>query len=264
MIHPTAIIHPEAHVPAGVEVGAYAVIGANVRIGQGSRISPHVVIQGPAVIGERNRFFQFCSIGADPQDKKYRGEPDSWLEIGSDNTVREYVSINRGTLGGGGKTVIGDHNWIMAGAHIAHDCRVGNHTVFANHATLAGHVRIDDYVTLGGLTGVHQFCRVGRYSFTAISSVIVKDVPPYIRVTNKGKGKSNNTARPTGLNLKGLQRAGFDPATIKLLRRAYESVYRKSLRQEEALAALEALAPESESVNLLRTFIADSERGIVR
>lgn len=257
MIHPTAIIHPKAQVPAEVEVGAYAVIGANVRIGQGSRIGPHVVIHGPAVIGERNRFFQFCSIGADPQDKKYRGEPESLLEIGSDNTVREYVSINRGTAGGGGQTVIGDHNWIMASAHIAHDCRVGNHTVFANHATLAGHVSIDDHVTLGGFTGVHQFCRVGRYSFTAISSVIVKDVPPYIRV-------AGNRARPFGLNREGLQRAGFDPATINLLRRAYKIVYRNGLRQKEALVELEALAQGSESVDLLKTFIAASERGIVR
>ena len=261
MIHPTAIIHPEAHVPAEVEVGPYSVIGANVRIGRGSRIGPHVVIQGPTVIGERNRFFQFCSIGADPQDKKYRGEAESWLEIGSDNTVREYVSINRGTLGGGGKTVIGDHNWIMASAHIAHDCRVGNHAVFANHATLAGHVSIDDHVTLGGFTGVHQFCRVGRYSFTAISSVIVKDVPPYIRVASKGKG---NRAQPAGLNHEGLQRDGFDPATIRLLRRAYKIVYRDGLGLQEALAALEGLAPESEAVNLLRTFIAASKRGIVR
>ena len=261
MIHPTAIIHPEAHVPAEVEVGAYSVIGAGVRIGQGSQIGPHVVIHGPAVIGERNRFFQFCSIGADPQDKKYRGKADSLLEIGSDNTVREYVSINRGTAGGGGKTVIGDHNWIMACAHIAHDCRVGNHTVFANHATLAGHVSIEDFVTLGGFTGVHQFCRLGRYSFTAISSVIVKDVPPYIRVASKGKG---NRAQPAGLNLEGLKRAGFDPATLKLLRRAYKIVYRDGLSAKEALAALEALAPESESVDLLKTFIAASERGIIR
>ena len=257
MIHPTAIIHPEAHVPAEVEVGPYSVIGANVRIGRGSRIGPHVVIQGPTVIGERNRFFQFCSIGADPQDKKYRGEADSLLEIGSDNTVREYVSINRGTAGGGGKTVIGDHNWIMASAHIAHDCWVGNHTVFANHATLAGHVSIDDYVTLGGLTGVHQFCRLGRYSFTAISSVIVKDVPPYIRV-------AGNRARQKGLNLEGLKRAGFDPATLNLLRRAYKIVYRDGLVIKEALVELEALARESESVDLLKTFIAASERGIIR
>ena len=257
MIHPTAIIHPKAQVPAEVEVGAYAVIGAGVRIGRGCRIGPHVVMHGPAVIGERNRFFQFCSIGADPQDKKYRGEADSLLEIGSDNTVREYVSINRGTAGGGGQTVIGDHNWIMACAHIAHDCRVGNHTVFANHATLAGHVSIDDHVTLGGFTGVHQFCRVGRYSFSAISSVIFKDVPPYIRV-------AGNRARPAGLNRAGLQRAGFDPATLNLLRRAYKIVYRSGLRLQEALVALEALAQGSEAVNLLKTFIAASERGIVR
>lgn len=257
MIHPTAIIHPQAHVPAEVEVGAYSVIGAGVRIGQGSRIGPHVVIHGPAVIGERNRFFQFCSIGADPQDKKYRGEADSLLEIGSDNTVREYVSINRGTAGGGGKTVIGDHNWIMASAHIAHDCRVGNHTVFANHATLAGHVSIDDFVTLGGFTGVHQFCRLGCYSFTAISSVIVKDVPPYIRV-------AGNRARQKGLNREGLKRAGFDPATLKLLRRAYKIVYRDGLVLKEALLELEALAQESASVDLLKAFIAASKRGIIR
>ena len=257
MIHPTAIIHPAAHVHAEAEVGAYSLIGAHVQIGRATEIGPHVVIHGPAVIGERNRFFQFCSIGADPQDKKYRGEDDSRLEIGAGNTVREYVSINRGTAAGGGKTVLGDNNWIMAHAHIAHDCRVGNNTVFANHATLAGHVSIDDFVTLGGFTGVHQFCRMGRYSFAAISSVIVKDVPPYLLV-------AGNTAQPFGLNREGLKRAGFDQATIDLLRQAYRIVYRYGLGLKEALAALETPGRESESVNLFKTFIAASERGIVR
>ena len=257
MIHPTAIIHPDASVHAGVRIGAYSVIGADVRIGRATEIGPHVVINGPTVIGEQNRFFQFCSIGADPQDKKYQGEDQSLLEIGSGNTVREYVSINRGTAAGGGKTVIGDNNWIMAYAHIAHDCQVGNNTVFANHVTLAGHVSIDDFAILGGFTGVHQFCHVGSYSFSAIASVIVKDVPPYVLV-------AGNTARPTGLNREGLKRNGFDPATITLLRRAYRILYRDGLGLKEALAALEAPARESERVRLLKTFIAASERGIVR
>ena len=202
MIDPTAIIHPESDIAPDVDVGPYTVIGKNVSVDSGTSIGSHVVIKGPTKIGPNNKIYHFCSIGDDPQDKKYHGEGDSILEIGSGNTFREYVSINRGTGEGGGKTIIGNNNWIMAYVHIAHDCIIGSNTIFANNATLAGHVTIDDYVILGGFTGVHQFCRIGGYSFSAISSVIVKDVPPYVLV-------SGNTAKPSGLNREGLKRHGF-------------------------------------------------------
>ena len=257
MIDTTAIIHPDAKISTNVEIGAYTVIGENVTIGSGTKIDSHVVIKGPAKIGDSNTIHQFCSIGDDPQDKKYQGDDDSLLEIGSGNTIREYVSINRGTGDGGGKTVIGNDNWIMAYVHIAHDCIVGNDTIFANNSTLAGHVTIDDYAILGGFTGVHQFCRIGSYSFSAISSVIVKDVPPYVLV-------SGNTAKPSGLNREGLKRHGFSSETINLLRKAYKAVYRDGLVLKEALEVLNELSIESSEVDYMRTFIANSERGIVR
>lgn len=257
MIDATAIIHPDANLQSGVNVGPYSVIGANVSIDSGTTIGSHAVIKGPTTIGSDNKIFHFCSIGEDPQDKKYQGETDSVLEIGSGNTIREYVSINRGTGDGGGKTVIGDNNWIMAYVHIAHDCIVGDETIFANNATLAGHAIIDDYAILGGFTGVHQFCRVGSYSFSAISSVIVKDVPPYVLV-------SGNTAKPSGLNREGLKRHGFDSDTINILRRAYKAVYRDGLVLKDALDVLAELSAESDKVELMRSFIAASQRGIVR
>ena len=257
MIDPTAIIHPDADVAEDVSIGAYSVIGEGVSIASGNAIGSHVVIKGPTSIGTNNRFFHFCSIGEDPQDKKFQGESDSVLQIGNDNTIREFVSINRGTGEGGGKTVIGNGNWIMAYVHIAHDCLVGSHTIFANNATLAGHVTIDDYAILGGFTGVHQFCRVGSYCFSAISSVVVKDVPPYVLV-------SGNTAKPSGLNREGLKRHGFDSQTINLLRKAYKIIYRDGLKLNDALSELEKLAIDSTEVENMRTFIAESERGIVR
>ncbi len=257
MIDPTAIIHPDADVAEDVSIGAYSVIGEGVSIASGNTVGSHVVIKGPTSIGKNNRFFHFCSIGEDPQDKKFQGESDSVLQIGNDNTIREFVSINRGTGEGGGKTVLGDGNWIMAYVHIAHDCLVGNHTIFANNATLAGHVTIDDYAILGGFTGVHQFCRVGSYCFSAISSVVVKDVPPYVLV-------SGNTAKPSGLNREGLKRHGFDSQTINLLRKAYKIIYRDGLKLNDALSELEKLAIDSTEVEKMRTFIAESERGIVR
>ena len=183
MIDSTAVIHRNARISDLAEIGPYSVIGSNVEIGAGSCIGSHVTIDGPTVIGKDNRIFQFCSIGEDPQDKKYKGEAESALVIGDRNTIREFCTINRGTGDGGGVTRIGHDNWIMAYVHIAHDCQVGNQTVFANHSTLAGHVQVDDAVILGGLTGVHQFCHIGRFSFAAISTVIVKDVPPYLMVT---------------------------------------------------------------------------------
>ena len=257
MIDSTAIIHPDAHLESDVCIGPYSIIGASVSIDSGTVIGSHVVINGPTTIGPNNKIFHFCSIGEDPQDKKYKGENNSILEIGAGNTIREYVSINRGTGDGGGKTVIGNDNWIMAYVHIAHDCVVGNNTVFANNATLAGHVIIDDFVILGGFTGVHQFCRVGSYSFSAISSVIVKDVPPYVLV-------SGNSAKPSGLNREGLKRHGFDSDTINILRKAYKVIYRDGLILKDALDELSKLSDESDKVDKMRSFIAASQRGIVR
>ena len=257
MIDQTAIIHSNADIHKNVSIGPYSVIGENVSIGSGTVIGSHVVITGPTTIGPNNKIFHFSSIGEDPQDKKFNEDQNSYLEIGANNTIREYVSINRGTSDGGGKTIIGNNNWIMAYVHIAHDCIIGNNSTFANNTTLAGHVAIQDFVTLGGFTGVHQFCRIGSYSFSAISSIIVKDVPPYILV-------SGNTAKPSGLNREGLKRNGFDADTINLLKKAYRIIYRESLTLTEALNELMELSVDSKSVNVMRSFISSSERGIVR
>ena len=257
MIDQTAIIHSNADIHKNVSIGPYSVIGENVSIGSGTVIGSHVVITGPTTIGPNNKIFHFSSIGEDPQDKKFNEDQNSYLEIGANNTIREYVSINRGTSDGGGKTIIGSNNWIMAYVHIAHDCIIGNNSTFANNTTLAGHVAIQDFVTLGGFTGVHQFCRIGSYSFSAISSVIVIDVPPYILV-------SGNTAKPSGLNREGLKRNGFDADTISLLKKAYRIIYRENLTLTEALNELMELSVDSKSVNVMRSFISSSERGIVR
>ena len=208
MIDPTAKVHPGAGIGSGVSIGAYAVIGDQVHIADNCVIGPHVVVKGPTRIGEATRISQFSSVGDDPQDKKYRGEAESFLEIGSNNVIREFCSINRGTAQGGGVTRVGNGNWIMAYVHIAHDCQVGDNTIFANNATLAGHVHIDDYAILGGFTGVHQFCRVGCYSISAIASIILKDVPPYLMV-------SGNSAKPAGLNRVGLNATGFPTVRLK-------------------------------------------------
>ena len=257
MIDPSAIVHSQARIGKDVEIGPCSVIGHETEIGDGTRIGAHVVINGPTRMGKNNRIFHFSSIGEDPQDKKYRGEADSVLEIGDNNTIREYCSINRGTGEGGGVTRIGNDNWIMAYVHIAHDCQVGSHTVFANNATLAGHVTIDDYAILGGFTGVHQFCRIGAYSFSAISSVIVKDVPPYLMV-------SGNTAKPNGLNREGLKRHGYSKDTVNMLKKAYKIVYREGLLLKDALDELEPLLKEDEAVAVFADFIKSSTRGIVR
>ena len=257
MIDQTAIIHSNADIHKNVSIGPYSVIGENVSIGSGTVIGSHVVITGPTTIGPNNKIFHFSSIGEDPQDKKFNEDKNSYLEIGANNTIREYVSINRGTSDGGGKTIIGSNNWIMAYVHIAHDCIIGNNSTFANNTTLAGHVAIQDFVTLGGFTGKHQFCRIGSYSFSAISSIIVKDVPPYILV-------SGNTAKPSGLNREGLKRNGFDANTINLLKKAYRIIYRQNLTLTEALNELMELSVDSKSVNAIHSFISSSERGIVR
>jgi UDP-N-acetylglucosamine acyltransferase len=257
LIHPTCIVHPDARIDAGASIGPYCTIGAGVEIGRGTELRSHVVVNGPTRIGADNRIYQFCSIGDDPQDKKFHGETDSRLEIGSGNVIREYCSINRGTGAGGGVTRLGNDNWVMAYVHIAHDCDVGNGTVLANNATLAGHVTIEDHAILGGFTGVHQYCRVGAHSFAAISSVIVKDVPPYVLV-------SGNTARPNGLNREGLRRHEFPAEEVEALRRAYRILYREGLLLQEAVQRLQELAATSGHVARLVQFIEGSSRGIAR
>ena len=257
MIHPTTLVDADARIGKNVAIGAYSVIGPQVTIGDECWIGSHVVIKGPTIVGRENRIFQFCSIGDDPQDKKYNNDAHSTLEIGDRNVIREYCTINRGTGPGGGSTVLGSDNWIMAYVHIAHDCRVGNHVIFANHATLAGHVMVDDHVICGGFTGIHQFCRIGRHCFTAISSVVVKDVPPFLMI-------AGNTAKPNGLNREGLKRHGFSAALITLLRKAYKIVYREGLTVQQALDKLQPLCATSEEVAYFAEFISTSSRGIVR
>jgi UDP-N-acetylglucosamine acyltransferase len=256
LIHHTAVIDPGAELDTDVVVGPYAVIGAQVQIGRGTRVGPHAVIMGPSRIGENNNIYQFASLGDDPQDKKYRGELTR-LEVGNGNVFREYVSVNRGTAQDRGLTRIGDDNWVMAYAHIAHDCQVGNGTVFANNASLAGHVTVEDFAVLGGFTLVHQFCAIGAYAFASFGSVISKDVPPYVMV-------SGNPARPHGVNTEGLRRHGFGKESNERLRRAYKLLYRSGLTLEEALQQLRSAAREWPELARLVDFLVCQTRGIVR
>jgi UDP-N-acetylglucosamine acyltransferase len=257
VIDPRADVSPQAELDEGVHIGPWCVVGPGVSIGKGTRLDAHVVVKGQTSLGEDNHIHAFTSIGGDPQDKKYRGEDDSRLVIGSRNVIREYTTINRGTASGGGITRVGDDNWILAYVHIAHDCQVGSHTVFANNATLAGHVTVEDHAILGGFAGVHQFCRVGAYSFCAIASVVVKDVPPFFTV-------AGNTARARGLNREGMRRHQFSAETLERLRRAYRVLARMNLTLPEALAQLAELAEGSPEVERLRAFVAASERGVIR
>ncbi|HEY6897233.1 MAG TPA: acyl-ACP--UDP-N-acetylglucosamine O-acyltransferase [Rhodocyclaceae bacterium] len=256
MIHPTAIVHPGAVLAEGVSVGPYCVIGDQVEIGANTSIGPHVVIEGPTRIGCDNQIFQFCSIGAAPQDKKYKGEPTR-LEIGDRNTIREFCTFNRGTAQDVGVTRLGNDNWIMAYVHLAHDCQVGNNTIFANNAQLAGHVHVGDWAILGGFTVVHQFVRIGAHSMTGMGSILFQDLPPYVMA-------SGNTAVPHGLNSEGLKRRGFSADALSALRRAYKTLYKSGLRLEEARSALNQQAEEQAEVKPLAEFIATAGRGIVR
>ena len=257
MIHPTAVVEPGATLGQGVEIGPWTHVGDGVVIGDGCQVGAHCVLKGPTRLGRNNRIFAFCSIGEDPQDKKFTGDVPVRLEIGDRNTIREYCSINRGTPGGGGLTTIGNDNWIMGYCHIAHDCHIGNNTIFANNATLAGHVEIADYAILGGFTGVHQFCRLGESSFTAISAVVVKDIPPYVMA-------GGNTARARAINREGLRRRGFSVETIAAIIRAYKTLYRQGLLFEDALAELDEQARSSAEVARFVSFIRGARRGIVR
>lgn len=259
-IHATAIVDPAAQLGVDVEVGPYAVIGPHVRIGEGSTVGAHAVIEGHTTLGANNRIFQFASIGAAPQDKKYKGE-DTRLEIGDRNVFREFTTVNRGTVQDGGVTRVGHDNWIMAYVHIAHDCHVGNHTTMSNDTNLAGHVVIEDWVTLGGFTGVHQFCKIGAHVMTGVGSVVLHDVPPYAMV-------SGNSAQPHGINSEGLKRRGFSAETIAAIKRAHKTLYRSGLTLEqarEALLAADGLEGDAaEAVRGIGRFLAGVTRGIVR
>jgi UDP-N-acetylglucosamine acyltransferase len=256
LIDQRAVIDPGAVLAEDVSVGPYAVIGAEVEIGPGTSIGPHTVINGPTRIGRDNSIFQFASIGEAPQDKKYAGEPTR-LEIGDRNTIREFVTINRGTIQDEGVTRLGDDNWIMAYVHVAHDCRIGNHTIFANSASLAGHVRVDDYAILGGFTLVHQFCVIGAHALTAFGSGISKDVPPYVTV-------GGSPARAHGLNMEGLRRRGFSADSRKVLKAAYKTLYRQNLSLQDAVLQLKQQAAAHGELEILVTFLEQQTRGIVR
>jgi UDP-N-acetylglucosamine acyltransferase len=255
-IHPTAIIDPKASLDSSVEVGAYTSIGADVQIDAGTKIGSHVVIEGPTTIGKHNHIFQFSSLGAAPQDKKYKDEPTTLL-IGDNNTIREFCTFNRGTVQDKGTTQIGDNNWIMAYVHIAHDCVVRNNTILANNSSLAGHVDVHDFAILGGFTLVHQFCQIGAHIITAVGSVVFKDIPPYVMA-------AGYDAKPHGLNLEGLKRRGFSPETILQIKRAYKALYRQSLSLEEAKQVLIGMAKDCPEVGLMSQFLEQSTRGIVR
>jgi UDP-N-acetylglucosamine acyltransferase len=255
-IHPTAIVNAKAELDSSVEIGPYTIIGENVKINAGTRVAGHVIINGPTTIGKNNHIFQYSSLGEAPQDKKYRDEP-TLLEIGDNNTIREFCTFNRGTIQDKGTTKIGSDNWIMAYVHIAHDCDVGNHTILANNSSLAGHVDIDDYAILGGFTLIHQFCKVGSHVITAVGSVVFKDIPPYVTA-------AGYDAKPHGINAEGLKRRGFSTDSILQIKRAYKALYRNGLTLEEAkieLAAMQATTPE---IGLLTDFLNVSTRGIVR
>lgn len=256
MIHPSAIIHPGARLGANVTVGPYSIIGEHVEIGDNTVVGPHVVISGRTRIGCDNRIFQFCSLGEVPQDKKYSGEP-TCLEIGDRNTIREFCTFNLGTAQDVGITRVGDDNWIMAYVHIAHDCQVGKHTVFANNAQLAGHVHVDDWAILGGYTGVHQFCRIGAHAMTAVGTVVLQDIPPFVMA-------AGNTASPFGINAEGLKRRGFSADALLVLKRAYRTVYKSGLMLEEARSRLEQEVIAHPEIRPLVDFLAVSKRGIIR
>ena len=255
-IHPTAIVDKRAKLATDVTVGPYTIIDGDVEVGEGTTIGAHNVITGHTQIGRENRIFHFCSIGEANQDKKYKGEPTR-LEIGDRNTIREYCSINRGTAQDVGVTRVGDDNWIMAYVHIAHDCQVGANTVFANNATLAGHVHIGDFTTLGGFVGVHQFVKVGAHVMAGISSVLVQDVPPFLTVAGQ-------PTAPYGINAEGLKRRGFTPEAIAALKKAYKTLYKSGLTLADARAELEQQAAAHPEVRAFADFLATSTRGILR
>lgn len=256
MIHATALIDPKARIAEGVKIGPYCVIEGEVSIAEGTILDSHVVISGPTQIGKNNHFYSFGSIGGAPQDKKYAGEATT-LVIGDNNTFRENVTINRGTVQDRGETCIGNNNWVMAGVHIAHDCVIGNQCIFANAVALAGHVTVSDWAILGGYTLVHQFCKIGAHSFCGMGSVVNQDIPNFVVV-------SGNLAQPRGINLEGLKRRGFTSEQMSLVKKAYRTLYRSGFKLQDAIEQLETLNDSSNTLADLITFLKHSERGIVR
>jgi len=256
MIHPTAIIADSAVVADDVEIGAYSIIGDHVEIGSGSRIGSHVVINGPTVIGRDNRIYQFASIGDDPQDKKYADQPTR-LEIGDGNTIREFCTISRGTVEDEGVTRLGSNNWIMAYVHIAHDCVIGDNTIMANNATLAGHVHVGDWVIFAGFSGAHQFCKIGAHAFLGMYAGANRDIPAYVTC-------SGTPATPRGINSEGLKRRNFSEAQIRNIKNAYRLVFRKGKKLAEAVEELTALVDEQPELRPFLDSLTQSERGIAR
>ncbi|WP_426191304.1 acyl-ACP--UDP-N-acetylglucosamine O-acyltransferase [Massilia sp. DWR3-1-1] len=258
LIHRTAIVDPAAQLDASVEVGPYSIIGPHVVIGARTVVGPHVVIEGHTSIGEDNRFFQFSSIGAQPQDKKWAGEPTR-LEIGHRNTIREFCTFNTGTAQDKGVTRLGDDNWMSAYVHLAHDCQVGSNTIFSNNAQLAGHVEVGDFAILSGFAGVHQFCKIGAHAFVGMYTSLTQDVPPFVLV-------NGNPAAARGVNVEGIKRRGFSRAQIDAIRAAYKIVYRNGLTLEEAKAALLGFdgGDGAAQVAAMRDFLGVATRGIVR
>ena len=255
-IHPTAIIHSGARLGAGVSVGPYSIVGPQVEVGEGCWIGAHVVIDGRTRIGADNRIFHFASIGAPPQDKKYAGE-DTAVEIGARNTIREYVTINRGTAQDVGTTRLGDDNWVMAYVHFAHDCQIGSKTIFANACQLAGHVTVGDWAIFGATTLVHQFVHVGAHAFTGMGTYLPQDLPPFVTA-------AGNMARPYGINSEGLKRRGFSPDSIAALKRAYRTLYRSGLGIDEARRELERQVATCPQVGEILAFLSKTKRGIIR
>ena len=257
MIHKTAIISKKAIIGSNVSIGAYSIIGDNVEIGDGTIIANHVLIEGPTIVGRDNKIFSFNAIGGDPQDKKYNNELTS-LEIGDKNTIREYCTINRGTSQDKNKTSIGNNNWIMAYVHIAHDCVIGNNAIFANNATLAGHVEVGDWAIFGGFTGAHQFTKIGAHSFIGMNTLTTKDIPAYIMAEGQ-------PIRPRGVNIEGLKRRDFTSGQIKNIKNAYRILYRKDLKLSSSITEIEVLSKDQPELKiLLDSLQLSSERGIIR
>lgn len=255
-IHSTAIISPKARLADDVRIGPYSIVGDDVEIGPGCRIDSHVVVNGPTTLGANNRIYQFSSIGDDPQDKKYANEPTR-LEIGDNNTIRENCTISRGTIQDQGVTKVGNNNWIMAGVHIAHDCIVGDNTIFANNATLAGHVHVGDWAILAGFSGAHQFCRIGAHSFLGMYSGTSLDVPAYTMI-------GGQPPSPKGINSEGLKRRGFSTEQIRNIKNAYKIVFRSGKKLADAITEIEGLIGQQPELQLFLDSLRSSERGLLR
>lgn len=256
-IHPSAVVDPGARIGRDVSIGAFTLVGAEVEIGDGTRIGPHCSLHGPTRIGRDNHIVGHVAIGGEPQDKKFKGERTE-LIIGDRNTIREFVTLNRGTGDGGGVTRIGDDNWILAYSHVAHDCSVGNHCIFSNNSTLAGHVEIGDYVILSGFAGIHQFCRIGAHAFIGMGALVNGDVPPFVMVA------ADEYGRPRGINSEGLKRRGFDAGRIAAIKRAYRTLYMSGANLAEARAQLTEMARDSDDVRAFSEFIERGERPLLR